>query len=292
MDDWQATKRFSGWTGLRRGLAQVGSSCLPPPLWWAVPNRASCVHGRPRAFACLSFVTSLGYLGMLAESLDVPKQARIIRAGRPSGFFPKRHGPFDLAFSPAAASERSKLFVGNRLRRTFLHLCWPWWGATFMRLGLVGALPPAASLRWRGRSSASTWWHFWIFVYTSSAARGGAGNGNLYVNQKKNVPIEIVRDMFEKASHFAQPFLLNYSTLLFATLLYSTLLYCSLLFSTLRYSTLLYSSLLFATLLYSSLLFFAILLLYYSWLCDLVRISEVSHLNFLWLLKLYIYIFE
>ena len=34
--------------------------------------------------------------------------------------------------------------------------------------------------------------------------------GNLYINQKKNVPIEIVRDMFEhfalRATLFAEPF--------------------------------------------------------------------------------------
>ena len=78
-----------------------------------------------------------------------------------------------------------------------------------------------------------------------------------------------------------------YSSLIFASLLYSTLLYYSRLYSTLLlssplFATILYSTLLFSTLLYSSLLFSSILLLYYSWLCDLVRISEVSHLNFLW----------
>ena len=84
-------------------------------------------------------------------------------------------------------------------------------------------------------------------------------------------------------------FILLYSTLLCSTLLYSTLLCSTPLCSTLLYSTLLSSTLLYSTLLCSALLSSPLLsspllystLLYSTRLCDLVRISEVSQLNFL-----------
>ena len=95
---------------------------------------------------------------------------------------------------------------------------------------------------------------------------------------------------------------LLFSSLLVSSLLFSSLLFSSLLYATLFYSILLFSSLLYSNLHYSSLLYSSLTLLfsysyilfvyyslfsysltvYYSWLCDLVRISEVSHLNFLW----------
>ena len=86
---------------------------------------------------------------------------------------------------------------------------------------------------------------------------------------------------------------LRYSTLLYFTLLYSNfaLLYFTLLYFTLPYSTLLqlystltllYFTLLYCTLLYSTQLYFTLLtLLYFTLLCDLLRTSEVSQLNFL-----------
>ena len=111
--------------------------------------------------------------------------------------------------------------------------------------------------------------HIWNVIYNARSNRG-------YPPTSPNTACH------EKwLSNISKKFLENSWNVIYNTLLFSTLLYYSSLL--LLYSTLLYSSLL-STSFYSSLLFstLSLLLLYYSWLCDLVRISEVSHLNFLW----------